>query len=405
MARQGTGRRFRLLYGIAATGAFLFALPVAAWAITAAQCTGGGGFVSINVCVGGAFSGQTITGGSNSSLDDRTMSRSEQTADDESEAEDKASEDADKDPWIGFTSIRDKGSSLSSASGAVTGTNFSSHTSEVSAGADMAFNQSKAFNLAADQRLVLGVSFRYDSLHSTYNASAAVPGIGTAGTMAENLYNFSGTAAYRAGNLYFGEILRGAFGNGSLNNNLAGSTGRFDVSQFSSDSFVGKVFTLFDSRTTRNPALPTKAPPKPIDGYAVQLDLRAHLIYGNSWDGGFTDTTGFVSGAEQYHSWTAGGVAQLSAIIPKGDLTWTPFVAATFDQQFGYSDSLGIPNQPGQTADTINFGGPQTFLGVRAGVDVRQVPGWDLGVQGFYKESSEFRIAGGLAFLRYYVNP
>ena len=41
MARQGTGRRFRLLYGIAATGAFLFALPVAAWAITAAQCTGG----------------------------------------------------------------------------------------------------------------------------------------------------------------------------------------------------------------------------------------------------------------------------------------------------------------------------------------------------------------------------
>lgn len=401
--------RPKVLFWLVAAFAGLL-LPESAYAVTAAQCVGSGGFVSINVCeyIGGAgpFEGQTVTGSSNSSdAADHAQSRANDEDGDNDESEDKASDDDDKDPWVGFASIHDNGGTVSSASGTVSGPGISSHTSQWSGGVDSAFNETKTFNLGGNQRLVFGLSFLYDDYNTSYTSSGLVPGFGTAGTMRERFYNFGGSIGYRNDSWYGGEILRGGLGSGSLNNTLAASTGSFDASRYSSDTFIGKTFTLYDTRVTRPAVMPTKAPPPAATGgYAVLLDVRAHLIYDWSRAGAFTDSTGFTVGAETFNTWSAGGLAKVSVLIPRDSLIWKPFIAATFDQQFGYKDAISIPAQTGQIADTIYLGNAQTFWGFRTGFDVRQAPGWDVGVQGFYKQSSEFRIAGAMAFLRYYMH-
>jgi len=73
--------------------------------------------------------------------------------------------DDGKDPWIDVTTIRDKGATMSSATGAlgaVNGLSQSSRTTDVGGGADASYSASKYFDLAANQRLVVGGLFRYD---------------------------------------------------------------------------------------------------------------------------------------------------------------------------------------------------------------------------------------------------
>lgn len=82
---------------------------------------------------------------------------------------------------------------------------FSSHTSQWSGGVDNAFNETKAFNLGGNQRLVFGVSFLYDDYNTNYSSSGLVPGFDTAGTMRESVYNFGGSIAYRNDSWYGGE--------------------------------------------------------------------------------------------------------------------------------------------------------------------------------------------------------
>ena len=110
-------------------------------------------------------------------------------------------------------------------------------------------------------------------------------------------------------------------------------------------------------------------------------------------------------GQEQLRFWTVGGQAKLSWVMPSTNAIWTPFVAATFDQEFGFSHTLNIPVQLGQIADTVDFSGAQTFFGVRAGLQAQLNSGWNVGLQGSYQESDEFRIASVQAFARYYFGP
>jgi hypothetical protein len=210
-------------------------------------------------------------------------------------------------------------------------------------------------------------------------------------------------ATYLVGATYFGGIVNGIVGHG--NENLSGASGSYGTYGYGLDAYLGRTFTLFDSRKTLRSSIPTKAPPRREDGYALQFDLRGHLAYADNRVDGFTDSTGFVWGTEDVHFWTAGAEARLTWLVPSTTLTWTPFVAATFDQEFGFSHKLDIPLQPGQAADTVTYTGAQTFWGGRAGIAAQFNSGWNVGVQGGYQESNEFRIASAQAFLRYYFAP
>jgi hypothetical protein len=181
-----------------------------------------------------------------------------------------------------------------------------------------------------------------------------------------------------------------------------GASGGYWMGGYAAAGAIGKVFTLSDSRNAERPALPTKAPPKPSDGgYALQLDLNAHLGYAPDQASGFTDSTGFIWGAERLRFWDIGGEARLFETIPCNGLIWTPYVSATLDQQFGYSDALAIPAQPGQIADTIYYGTAQTAWGTQIGVSVQNAKGFVLGVAGIYARSSEYQVLGGRAYVRY----
>ena len=192
-------------------------------------------------------------------------------------------------------------------------------------------------------------------------------------------------------------------GNGSWTNTIGGISGNFDSTGYAAGGTVGKVFTLFDSRTQPHSALPVKAPPKPSGGYAVQLDLSAHLAYVHDDVGGFTDNTGFIRGDEVLHYGLAGAKAVLFATIPEGRLTWIPSVGATIDQQLDYSHTLTFPVQPGFgfPGDVVSYGSAQTLAGAEIGLAARDVSGFVVGVHAFYRESAEYQIAGAQAYLRY----
>ncbi len=368
---------------------------------TAAQCTATGGSVSGNFC---------ITKSGNQFFQTPICSQTEIK---EAQARvhhpvhesfvDAFADALANDPFIDFTTIRDKGASATSTSGTFTNQAVGSRTTDVGGGANASYNASKTFNLAANQRLMVGANFRYDSSNTTYDASPLAPGLASAGSNHQSVYTLSAAAGYMINSAYVAAIIDGRWGHGSETDNVAGATGDYGMRGYSTDLFIGNTFTLFDSRTAPSPRMPTKAPPKQTDGYAVLLDLRGHLRYDKDQNNGFTDSTGFMWGAEQEHNWTTGGQAKLSIVAPRQGWIWTPFVAANVDQQFGFSHTFDIPVQTAQVAHTIHFGGPQTFLGASAGIDVRQPSGWDFGVKGFYQKSAEFRIAGGQAYVRYYI--
>jgi hypothetical protein len=218
--------------------------------------------------------------------------------------------------------------------------------------------------------------------------------------MQRDIYTAGGMFRYDVGNTYVAGLLGGAWGNGDLTNIVLSSTGSFRSGGFSSAVVLGRVFTLFDTMTYANPRFHTKAPPKPVGGYAVKLDLSGHVGYRRDQVDGFTDSSGFARGAEQYKYGLVGGQAKLFASMPGGRWTSTPFVAATVDQQFGYSHSLDIPTQVTQIGDTLFFGSAQTFWGGQLGVDVLDASGVRIGINGYYRSSSQYELAGGQGYIR-----
>jgi len=319
------------------------------------------------------------------------------------------------DPFVDFTILNDKGASFSSASGTINGQSTSSHTTDVGGGESAAYNGwNKTLNLATNQSLVVGVQGGYDSLRTTYGASPLAPGLPSVATDNQSIYTLNGRLAYYAGSMYFGGGLAGDWGHGNLTNVATGGTGGYGIHGYTMGAFVGNVFTLYGNPgNPTNPAnastsplttkaLPKKAPPKPAaPGYALQLDLSGHVLYVTDQDDGFTDSTGFILGAERLRYWDAGGQARLFATIPNGRLTWTPYVTATLDQQFAFSHTLGVVAQAGAPADTIYYGGAQTFWGAQIGLYAQDASGIGVGIRGIYQQSSEFQVFGGQAYLQY----
>ncbi|HXQ84897.1 MAG TPA: hypothetical protein VN769_12620 [Xanthobacteraceae bacterium] len=310
------------------------------------------------------------------------------------------------DPFADITTWYDQGAKMSSATGvfgAVNGLSQASHTTDVGGGAEGSYNASKTFNLSADQRIVLVGLFRYDSLRTTFSPNPLLPTTLTAGSAHLDGYSVGGAMNYYVGSQYFSGYLTGSWGNGGLTNGANGATGSFNTDGYTAGLGIGKTFTLFGSGSTPVPALPTKAPPRPAAaGNTLQLNLSANISYLGAQVGGFTDNSGFVRGTEQAHFWDATGEAMLVATIPSSDLTWSPYLGVNVDQWFGYSDTLNIPTQAATAGDIISYGSDQTFLGTKGGISVRFANGLILGVEGYYKQSAEFQIAGGQAYVRYY---
>lgn len=149
------------------------------------------------------------------------------------------------------------------------------------------------------------------------------------------------------------------------------------------------------------PSSRSKARPVLATGYSVNLDVSAHVSHSDDAIGGFNDALGLVYGTERIRFWNVGGHAKLFWTLPCGPLVWTPFVAATIDQEFGYSHTLDIPVQTAAVADVFYYGSVQTFLGAQAGIEGRNPYGVRFGLNGYYRQSSEFQVLGGQAYLKF----
>ena len=93
--------------------------------------------------------------------------------------------------------------------------------------------------------------------------------------------------------------------------------------------------------------------------------------------------------------------AKLLAAVQNNGLIWTPYVAGTVDWRFNYSH---IANFPGQvalaTGDALTFADATTFVGAKAGFDLKMTNGWIVGLNGFYDHSSDIDIVGGKAYVK-----
>jgi hypothetical protein len=96
-------------------------------------------------------------------------------------------------------------------------------------------------------------------------------------------------------------------------------------------------------------------PPRRIANTRESQQGRNHLLSFS------VSLLGLVYGTERIRFWNVGGHAKLFWTLPCGPLVWTPFVAATIDQEFGYSHTLDIPVQTAAVADVFYYGSAQTF--------------------------------------------
>jgi hypothetical protein len=301
---------------------------------------------------------------------------------------------------------RDRGPNVTSASGTVFGPTASSRTDDVSAGANATFNASKTFDISANQRLLVGGFVDYRSQRTDYDpiTNLLAAGFVSTSSIRRDIYTLGGGFHYDIGDFYLGGVLGGDWGGGDVTTNTAPAAGGFSTGSFTSHGFMtaanfGKVFTLFDSVSYASPRLLTKAPPKPVAGSTLKLDLSGYVGYKDEQISGFVDSSGFWTGVEQLNYSFAGVRAKLYLTWVDGRLTWMPFVTVSADRQFAYSHTLNIPNQPAQAADILYFGSAQSSLRTELGIDFLDVSGVRYGISGYYSHSSEIETVGGKAYV------
>lgn len=264
--------------------------------------------------------------------------------------------------------------------------------------------------LPANQQLSLSGMFTYQRDNFTLTSLAGVSNAVSART---DTYGFAGSAVYSVGQTYLIGSGGYTFGNGTESMSLNGSAGSFASHGYWADLKLGHVFVLANTITWGSSpgsgmvtkALPTKAPPQSTGGYALGLDVGGHIGYSNAQVAGFTDSTGLIFGPATTKYDDAGAYAKLFAVIPDGQFVWTPYVSATFDQEFGFSSIASIPTQATLTSgDAVSLQQALTFWGTEAGVNARIPNGWVVGVKGFYEASANINVAGGAASVRIPIN-
>jgi hypothetical protein len=305
------------------------------------------------------------------------------------------------DPYVDFATKRDNGAGVTSATAGPLGSAANSRTTSVNTGLTGSYAPSYTFQTAANQSLRVGAYFNYGSSSTSYGTGTMLPGFLNVGSMHRNDYSFGGVFLYHVGDVYFGGLLGGNFGDASITDTATASTGNFRSDGFVTMATVGKVFTLAGAPGYVSPtkALPTKAPPKPVDGFALKLDVGGYAGYFSDRDHGYTDSTGFIYGAQQMKTGIVGAQAKLYETWVQGNYTLTPFISASVTQEFGYSNVLNIPTQVFAAANTFSYGSAQTFVGAKLGLDVNEASGITYGVSGYWQQSSEFQVFGGRAYV------
>jgi hypothetical protein len=267
-----------------------------------------------------------------------------------------------------------------------------------SGGIKGSYDASRLFGLPANQ----GLSFRgfFDYARNT-GSFGVITGLvaPSAGSVQGDQYTFGGSFLYNINMTYLKGSAAVGFGSAHETDSVDGSTGNFTTRGYAVDLRLGNVLVLLDSSGSKS-SLPTKAPPRPAGGNIVALDLSGHIGYGDGWNNGFTDSSGFVFGTSQTQFGDIGGRAKLFAVIPANGLLWMPYVAGTVDQLFGYSNTFTIPDQPALPGgDLLSLTQAQTFWGTELGVSVRGA-GWTGGIKGFYQASADTNAVGGAVYLK-----
>lgn len=254
-----------------------------------------------------------------------------------------------------------------------------------------------------DQQLSFSGLFSYAGSNLTLTSIAGLADPASART---DTYGFAIAGLYRIGQTY--AIGSGGFnfGTGNETLNVNGSNGSFNTKGYWADVQLGHVFWLLDLTTGGGSwPMPMKAPPQPLGGYALGLDLSGHIGYSDARVSGFTDSNGFIFGETTARYGDVGARAKLYAVVPNGRFLWMPYVAATIDQEFGFSSAGSIPVQAAlPTGDSFSFQQALTFWGTELGVDARVPNGWMLGLKGFYQASADVNSAGGAAYLKIPIN-
>jgi hypothetical protein len=218
----------------------------------------------------------------------------------------------------------------------------------------------------------------------------------SAAAVGRDIYTVAGSATYTSGLFYLNGIAAFDWSRANITNNVDSGTGNTDGHGYAFNGTVGQAFPLFNT-TGVNPAIPTKAPPSPrYGGYAVFLDVSGNLGYRKESDNGFTDSTGFVFGTEQYSYTYLGANAKLVAVIPTSGYAWMPYVGVSLDRQLGFTHTFDVVT----TADTLNFGQSNTFWGVEGGVNLLNRGGLTVGARAFYVASADTNTVGGNIILK-----
>lgn len=183
-ARNGKSgwRRYGMLLGVTAIATFVLALPAAAQqCVSFTDCVLGGGSVqasgNVFVCVGGTHAFQTVCSNSVSNpttirLNTHRIEGRDSTYIPGEDSYDDFFDHIKKDPFVRFSSVHDGGAAISSASGTVSGQTASAHSTDVGGGVIGTYDRwNKTFNLTANQTLVVGGQFTFDSSRTTFGAS------------------------------------------------------------------------------------------------------------------------------------------------------------------------------------------------------------------------------------------
>jgi hypothetical protein len=277
-----------------------------------------------------------------------------------------------------------------------------STTSVIGAGADGHIDASKLFDIKGDnQRLSIGAYFDYNSLNTIYDASAL------GASTRQNLYSVGGIAAYRYNDIYLQFKLGGLWGSGT-STDTTGAIGNFGSSGYQGNIAAGRIFTLFDTRSfvTQKPIVKAvKAPPqtKQTGGYLIGLDVSGNLATYSERIGAFTDSSGFINGAEQLSYWELGSRARLFAeIMDNKGLVWTPYVALSVTQQVAFSHTQDLIAQATQAAGSVQFDAPGlTYFGFLTGVSVLDTKGIRYGADFSYYRSSGVESTGGRVYVKF----
>jgi hypothetical protein len=277
-------------------------------------------------------------------------------------------------------------------------------------GANLTFDSSRFINFDVNdsQHLTLGLSFDYQNLFTTYGTSALTPGVTSAGSVRNDIYTVTAFAAYNRDAFYLSGWATYDWGQSGITNALDGGTGNTNGQAYNLGATGGYLFPLFNNTGVSPSPMPTKVPPVPRYGsFATFLDLDGRVGYVNGWANGYTDSAGFIFGAQQVSYTDVSVGAKLVTVVPTPALLWIPFIGVRFDQQLGFRNTFDIPAQGAIAADTLFFNQSTSFWTAQAGLNIISRDNIQVGVTGFYSTSADTSVYGGNVFVKipFYLPP